>query len=39
MDFPHYGDPLAEIGHIWRFGALSGGRVEVGFEGRAEAYF
>ena len=24
MDFPHYGDPLAEIGHIWGFWALSG---------------
>ena len=24
VDFPHYGDPLAEIGHIWGFWALSG---------------
>ena len=39
MDFPHYGDPLAEIGHIWGFWALSGERVEVNVEGRAEAYF
>ena len=22
VDFPHYGDPLAEIGHIWGFWAL-----------------
>ena len=29
MDFPHYGDPLAEIGHIWGFWALSGELVEV----------
>ena len=39
MDFPHYGDPLAEIGHIWGFWALSGELVEVNVEGRAEAYF
>ena len=39
VDFPHYGDPLAEIGHIWGLWALSGERVEVNFEGRAEAYF
>ena len=39
MDFPHYGDPLAEIGHIWGFWALSGDRVGVNVEGRAEAYF
>ena len=39
VDFPHYGDPLAEIGHIWGFWALSGERVEVNVEGRAEAYF
>ena len=38
MDFP-YGDPLAEIGHIWGFWALSGERVGVNVEGRAEAYF
>ena len=39
MDFPHYGDPLAEIGHIWGFWALSGERVGVNMAGRAEAYF
>ena len=39
VDFPHYGDPLAEIGHIWGFWALSGELVEVNVEGRAEAYF
>ena len=39
VDFPHYGDPLAEIGHIWGFWALSGERVGVNVEGRAEAYF
>ena len=39
MDFPHYGDPLVEIGHSRRFGALSGERVGVNVEGRAEAYF
>ena len=39
VDFPHYGDPLAEIGHIWGFWALSGERVEVNVERRAEAYF
>ena len=39
MNFPHCGDPLAEIGHIWGFLALSGERVEVNVEGRAEAYF
>ena len=39
MDFPHYGDPLAEIGHIWSFWALSGERVGVNVEGRAGAYF
>ena len=38
-DFPHYGHPLAEIGHIWFFGALPGERVGVNVEGRAEAYF
>ena len=38
MDFPHYGDPLAEIGHIWGFWALSGELVEVNVEGRTEAY-
>ena len=32
MDFPHYGDPLAEIGHIWGFWSLSGERVEVNVE-------
>ena len=37
--FPHYGDPLVEIGHSWRFWALSGERVGVNVEGRAEAYF
>ena len=39
VDFPHYGDPLAEIGHIWGFWALSVESVEVNVEGRAEAYF
>ena len=39
VDFPHYGDPLAEIGHIWGFWALSGERVGVNVEGRTEAYF
>ena len=39
VDFPHYGDPLAEICHIWGFWALSGERVGVNVEGRAEAYF
>ena len=39
MDFPHYGEPLAEIGHIWGFWALSGECVGVNVEGRAEAYF
>ena len=38
VDFPHYGDPLAEIGHIRGFWALSGEPVEVNVEG-AEAYF
>ena len=37
--FPHYGDPLAEIGQIWGFWALSGEREGVNVEGRAEAYF
>ena len=39
VDFPHYGDPLAEIGLIWDFWALSGERVEVNVERRVEAYF
>ena len=39
VDFPLYGDPLAEIGHIGGFWALSGECVEVHVEGRAEAYF
>ena len=39
VDFPHYGDPLAEIGHIWGFLALSGECVGVNVEGRVEAYF
>ena len=39
VDFPHNGDPLAEIGHIWGFWALSGEGVGVNVEGRAEAYF
>ena len=39
VDFPHYGDPLAEIGHISGFWALSGERVGVNVKGRAEAYF
>ena len=38
VDFPHYGDPFAEICHIWGFSALSGERMEVYVEGRAEAY-
>ena len=33
-DFPHYGYPLAEIGHIWDFWALSGEHVGVNVEGR-----
>ena len=33
VDFPHYGDTLAEIGHIWGFWALSGERVGVNDEG------
>ena len=33
MDIPHYGDPLAEIGHIWGFWTLSGERVGVNVEG------
>ena len=39
VDIPHYGDPLAEIGHIWGFWTLSGERVGVNVEGGAEAYF
>ena len=39
MDFPHYGAPLTETGHIWGFLALSGERVGVNGEGVAEAYF
>ena len=39
MDFPHYSDPLAEIGHMCDFWALSGEHVGVNVEGRAEAYF
>ena len=39
VDFPHYSDPLAEIGHILGFWALSGERVGVNVEGRVEAYF
>ena len=39
VDFPHYGDPLAEIGLIWGFWVVSGERVGVNVEGRAEAYF
>ena len=35
VEFPHYGDPLAEIGHIWGFWE----HVGVNVEGRAEAYF
>ena len=35
----NYGDPLAEICHIWGFWTLSGERVGVNVEGRAEAYF
>ena len=40
VDFPHYGDPLAEIFgcHIWGFWALSGECVGVNVKGRAEAY-
>ena len=33
VDFPHYGDPLAEIGHIWGCWALSGERVGVNVGG------
>ena len=33
VDFPNYGDPLAEIGHIWGFWALSGEHVGVNVEG------
>ena len=33
LGFPHYGDPLAEIGHIWGFWALSGERVGINVEG------
>ena len=39
VDFPHYSDPLAEIGHISAFWELSGERVGVYVEGRAEACF
>ena len=39
VDIPYYGDPLAEIGHIWGFWALSGEPVGVNVEGGAEAYF
>ena len=39
VDFPHYGEPWAEICHIWGFWALSGECVGVNVEGRAEAYF
>ena len=39
LDFPDYGDRLAEIGHIWGFWALSGEHVGVNVEWRAEAYF
>ena len=39
VDFPHYGAPLTETGHIWGFWALSGERVGVNVEGGAEAYF
>ena len=38
VDFPHDGDPLAEIGHIWGYWALSNVRVAANVEG-AEAYF
>ena len=33
VDFPHYGDLLAEIGHIQGFWPLSGERVGVNVEG------
>ena len=36
--YPHYDEPLAEIGHIWGFWALSGERVGVNVQG-AEACF
>ena len=39
VDFPHYGAPLTETGHIWGFWALSGECVGVNVEGGAEAYF
>ena len=35
MDFPHYGDPLAEIGHIGVSGHYLEKPVEVNVEGRA----
>ena len=34
VDFIHYGDPLAEICHIWGFWALSGEHMGVNAEGR-----
>ena len=33
VDFPHYGDPLTETGHIWGFWALSGEYAGVNVEG------
>ena len=33
VDFPLYNDPLAEIGHIWGFWALSAEGVGVNVEG------
>ena len=33
VDFSHYDDHLAEIGHIWGFWALSGECVGVNVEG------
>ena len=39
VDFPLYGSPLNETGHIWGFQALSGEHEGVNVEGGAEAYF
>ena len=39
MDFPHYGAPLTETGHILGFWALSGEHVGVNVKGGAEGIF
>ena len=40
VDFPHYGDPLTETGHILGFWALSGECVGVNVEeGRGHIYY